>query len=109
MSAFDIGQICILILSGIGFPVLAFIMNRQDADRKGLREEIHSRLNHLDECIDSVRGIVQSHAVTKAELSSCRAEINDTLTRMRQAISADTNGLHDRLMRLEEPFFKRIT
>lgn len=72
-------------------------------------EGLDGRLDHLDDCIDSVRTVVLTKGVTREELASFRLEIEETMTRMRSAVSQDTNGLHQRLMRIEQPFFDRTS
>lgn len=93
-------------LGTVMLPLVLRALNKQDADRTRLRDELHGRLDHLDACFDSLRARVMAENVTRKDLAEARAEINETLSRMRQAISADTNGLHDRIFRIEGKFFK---
>lgn len=79
---------------------LAFFWKRGQ-DR---REE---QLKHLDECLDNVRSLVMSKVITREELEKHRADMNENLTRIRAAISSETHGLHDRIMRIENQWFNR--
>lgn len=96
----------IALVTGIGIPLMTFWMARQDADRREKFTEMHKRLDHLDTCIDDVRGIVYHKGVTREEFIAFKADMTEIITRMRSAVSNETNGLHQRLMRLEQPFFK---
>lgn len=96
-----------LIINGVAVPVLMLYLNRAGADRQAKFDALHKRLDHLDACVDGVSSLVMSKGVTRDDLLGFKAEITDIINRQRAAISVETNGLHDRIMRLETPFFKR--
>jgi hypothetical protein len=100
--------LALLVINGVGVPLIIFFVGQQRLDRKAQFEAMHERLTHLDDCIDTVQKLVIGKAVTREELVAMKAEINETLTRMRAAVSIETSGLHDRLMRLERPHFQRV-
>lgn len=99
-------SIATLLVAGVGVPLLIFMSSRQDADRHAKFGDMHARLDHLDGCVDEVRGIVMSKGVTREDLMSHKSEILDTINRMRLAVSSETTGLHQRIMRLEDRYFK---
>jgi hypothetical protein len=99
--------VVLLFVNGIGIPLLIFNMTRQDRDRSIKFEEVHKRLDHLDDCVDTTQKLVLGKAVTREDFASMKAEINETLTRMRTAISIETTGLHDRIMRVENQYFRK--
>jgi hypothetical protein len=68
---------------------------------------MHERLSHLDDCIDTVQKLVIGKAVTREELAIMKADLTETLNRMRSAISQETSGLNQRIMRLESPHFAK--
>jgi predicted nucleic acid-binding Zn-ribbon protein len=84
-----------------------FFVGQQRSDRKAQFEAMHERLTHLDDCIDTVQKLVIGKAVTREELVAMKAEINETFTRMRAAVSQEANSLHQRIMRLESPHFAK--
>lgn len=101
----QIYEIIVAVITGIGVPAIIFMLTRQDNDRKEKQEEIHERLGHLDRCLDDVRKTVLGKSVTREDLVSFKAEITETLNRMRAAISTEASNLDRRVSRLEDPFF----
>lgn len=95
------------VINGVGMPVLIWVLTQARTDRKAKFQEMHERLDHLDSCVDNVRSVVIGKGVTRDDLLAFKAEITEIITRQRLAISAETTGLHDRIMRLESPFFHR--
>lgn len=93
-------------VSGLGMPVALYIITRGAKHREELHNDLSEKLTHLDNCLDNVRNIVLSKGVTREDFERFRAEINETITRVRGAVSAETTGLHDRIMRLEAPWFR---
>lgn len=109
MSIQEVVELATLAVATLSTVILPFVLrglNRQDADRQLLRTEIHDRLGHIDDCIDSLRARVVGETCTRADLSTLEARVEGTINRMRLAISNDTKGLHDRVLRLEDPFFR---
>lgn len=98
----QIGTLGVGIASVLILPFVLRALNRQDIDRRDFRTEMHARLSHLDSCMDDVKVRVLGECASRAELASAEARLIDALNRMRMAISNDTTGLHDRIMRLED-------
>jgi SMC interacting uncharacterized protein involved in chromosome segregation len=118
MSNYETMMLIFAGVSAVGMPAVLLVLNRMWATRDKHQQEQRDRYAHLDECFDSLKAIVLAKTVTrddigilradiKADLSNFRAEFNETLTRVRAAISTETDGLHQRLMRIEAPFFER--
>lgn len=105
MGAFQWIVVTFTVINGMGVPVLIWILTQARADRKAKFEEMHERLNHLDTCVDDVRNVVVGSAVTRGELMAFKADITEIISRQRIAISTESNGLHERIMRLESYFF----
>lgn len=97
----QVGTLGIVVLSALVLPFVLRALNRQDADREKFRTEMHGRLTHLDECVDDLKRRVLGELCSRAELATAMVNMTDALNRMRAAISVDTNGLHERIMRLE--------
>jgi hypothetical protein len=93
-------------ITGIGVPLILVAQRRQDESRAMLRIEMHERLTHLDACIDDLKIKVLGESASRTELSALRADVIETINRIRTAISVDTSGLHDRIMRLEDVKFR---
>ena len=100
-----LGTLGTSLFSAIVTPFLLRSLSRQDADRALLREEFHTRLNHLDSCFDALKAQVLGDTCTREDFAALQVNLNSTMDRMRTAISGDTNGLHARIMRLEDKFF----
>lgn len=92
----------IAIITGIGIPLVLYTMGRQDNDRREKFKEIHSRLDHIDVCVDGVREIVYSKGVNREELAHFKADITEIINRQRTAISSETMALGQRIYRLED-------
>lgn len=103
----QIYEIIVAVVTGVGVPLIIYMLTRQDSDRKAKQEEIHERLGHLDRCIDDVRKTVLGKSVTREDFVAFKAEMTETLNRMRTAISTEASNLDKRIMRLEDPFFAR--
>jgi hypothetical protein len=106
VSWIQVVMVILSAISGLGMPVALFVISRGTKRREDLHNDLSERLIHLDECLGNVRDTVLSKGVTREDFERFRAEINETMTRQRSAISAETTGLHDRIMRLEAPWFK---
>jgi ferritin-like protein len=105
MGAFQWIVVTFTVINGMGVPVLIWVLTQARADRKAKFEEMHERLTHLDTCLDDVRNVVIGSGVTRADLVAFKADITEIISRQRLAISAETTGLHDRIMRVENYFF----
>jgi hypothetical protein len=105
MEALALVTLVVTILSGLTMPFLIQRLGRQDVDRQTLRQEIHERLDHLDTCMDETKRLVLGKMVHRTDLETYKNELQITMTRMREAITADHKALHDRLMRLESRYF----
>src|SRR5712691_11566074 len=92
-------QLMISIAGGVAIPLLIYLMMRQDHNQTRRFSDLNSRLDHLDACVDDMKQTVAGGLVP-------RSEIDTTLLRMRESIAADTKGLHDRIMRLEDNIFQ---
>jgi hypothetical protein len=99
--------LALLVINGVGVPLIIFFVSMQRADRKAQFQEMHERLSHLDDCIDTVQKLVIGKAVTREELVIMKADLTDTLNRMRLAISQEANSMNQRIMRLESPHFAK--
>jgi hypothetical protein len=79
------------LVSGIGIPVLIYMLRQHSEDLKG-------KIKHLDECLDRLRVNVLEGAATKEDLGNSEA-------RLGRRLDDATKGLHDRIMRLESAYF----
>lgn len=95
------------VFTGIGIPAILYMQKRQDDDRARLRNEMHDRINHLDACLDEVKERVLSATATRSEVLAVKADVMEIITRARAAISAETHGLHERVLRLEDINMRR--
>jgi hypothetical protein len=102
MDAQTVITIGIAVVTGIGIPLMTFWMARQDSDRREKFKEMHSRLDHLDVCLDGVRETIYSKGVNREELIHFKADMTEAINRMRAAISAETTALGQRIYRLED-------
>lgn len=92
----------------IGMPALGLMLTRQDKHREThfamIDEKIsgsHTKLDHLDECVDEVK----EKMATKADLLAHQNDTRAALELMRSSVDRATDGLHQRLLRLEAPYF----
>jgi hypothetical protein len=92
-------------ITGVGVPLILFFMARASTDRETKFREVHLRLNHFDDCIDTLQKVVLGKAATREDMLGLKAEITDIINRQRLAISQETNALHQRIMRLENRSF----
>lgn len=97
----ELGTLALGVVSATIMPFVLRGLSRQDVDRATFKTEMHDRLNHIDDCVDDLKGRVLGEMVSRAEVAANEARVIETLNRMRAAISGDTKGLHDRIMRLE--------
>jgi uncharacterized membrane-anchored protein YhcB (DUF1043 family) len=95
------------LVTGVGIPLLVMMQSFGKTARHEQFQAVHKRLDHLDSCIDDVRGIVYSKGVTREDLVSFKADTTEILNRMRLAISGETARLDSRIMRLEDPHFRK--
>ena len=100
MSLAESLTLTVLVLTGVGMPVLGYMLSRQDTHRQEVSDNLNERLDHLDGCMDDLKNRVLGSAVTRAEMES-------RLAQLRGEIHADTDGLHGRLMRLEDQALRR--
>jgi hypothetical protein len=100
-------SVALLIVTGIGIPVLIHHLRKQDDDRRERFKRLHERIDHLDECVDRVNGIVVGKAVTREDLNAMRIELMEVMRQQRSDIQQETNGLHARISRLENPYFEQ--
>ena len=98
VTNFEWAQLFMSAMAGVLTPVLIVVLNAH-------RNERNRRLDHLDECFDDMKTRILGELVTKKDLDAYSIEMGQTLSRMREAISKETNGLHERLMRLENGYF----
>lgn len=94
MTGFEMVQVGLLFCAGIGTPVVVLLVSLHHKSRGDRFDKIDGRLDHIDECLDRLRVTVAGSAVTRSEMDA-------RLLNLREAVSADTNGLHERIMRLE--------
>lgn len=101
-------------ITGICVPALLFmakrnieLMKSQNDDRQKRFDDMHKAIAHLDDCVDNVRGLMLARSVTRDDFLGYRSETAESLSRMRAAITTDISQVHDRLMRLEDIYFKR--
>ncbi len=97
--------LALALITGVGVPLILFFMARASTDRATKFNEMHLRLNHFDDCIDTLQKIVLGKAATREDMLGLKSEITDIINRQRLAISAETNALHQRIMRLENRSF----
>lgn len=112
MSYYEIATLALTAISVIGWPTLGYMVGLQSKLSGEISKSLHHRVSevhdivkHLDECMDSLKVEVAGKMVTEAQLAQHRMEMQEMITRVRTAISQDTNGLHERLLRLEAPYF----
>jgi hypothetical protein len=98
-------MIVLTILNGAILPIVIHFNSKSNVDRKERFDAIHERLNHLDDCMDTTQKLVIGKAATREDIASLKAEVIETMNRMRAAISAETTGLNGRIMRLEDRAF----
>jgi len=99
MTAFEWVQIAALFSSGLGMPVVLYLIGRSHSQRAAAEANDEARMDHLDECIDDLKLRVLGSSVTRGDLDAA-------LLRLREGITADTNGLHQRIMRLENIYLR---
>jgi hypothetical protein len=97
--------LALAIITGVGIPLIIFFMTRASADRETKFREMHIRLNHFDDCMDTLQKVVLGKAATREDMLGLKAEVNEIINRQRIAISGETNALHQRIMRLENRSF----
>jgi hypothetical protein len=93
--------LALAVVTGVGVPLILFFMARASADRQLKFNEVHLRLNHFDECIDTLQKVVLGKAATREDMLALKAEVNEIINRQRLAISQEVNAIHQRVMRLE--------
>lgn len=89
----------VTIIIGVLGPVLT-VMALLHRERSKVLTAIGTQVAHIDDCVDSLKIQIVSYAGRAVT----RDEVDATLLRMREGISGDTRGLHDRIMRLENRF-----
>jgi hypothetical protein len=104
-SAAEWITLTLAIITGVGIPLILFFMTRASADRKAKFDEMHTRLNHLDDCLDLVQKVVLGKAATREDMLALKSEVNEIINRQRIAISAEMNAVNMRIQRLENPYF----
>lgn len=75
-------------------PVVLYLIGRSHSHREAAFAKVNGRMDHLDTCIDDLKERVLGSSVTRGDLDAA-------VLRLREGITADTNGLHQRIMRLE--------
>ena len=100
MSLAESLTLTVLVLTGIGMPALGVMLSRQDAHRQEVSDRLNERLDHLDGCIDELKLKVSGGTVSRVDLEARMAQL-------RSEALADTNGLHSRIMRLEDQMLRR--
>ena len=114
---FYFASIGLSLLGDVLIPVLFFRFERMESKRrealKEQREErsrefsaVHKRMDHLDSCFDTMRERILGEVASKADFNILRAEVEETHTRMRAAISAEIGALGQRVFRLEDKSFR---
>lgn len=105
----QVATLVAVVFSGLGVPFIIRTLNRQDQDRQTLRTEMHEKFDHLDSCVDELKRRVLGEVCTRNDIIATKAETNETLNRMRISLSNETNGLHQRIMRLESAILRLPT
>lgn len=90
--------------TGLGVPFIIAFIKRGDERRTEMRNSIDERLRFLDGAIDDLKTRVLSQACSRADVADLRAEINETITRVRSAITAEMTALNVRVTRVEDLF-----
>lgn len=116
MTVFEAASLATAIIAGLGFPAVGFILKRQDQHRTerfgamidGLNA-VHDKIDHIDKCVDDLKERVLGNTVSPATLETHKAEMRAALAEQRGQISNDTNGLHQRIFRLEDRALTRET
>jgi hypothetical protein len=85
---------------GPSLTVTGFLHRARSGELAGIK----TTLSHIDGCVDELKLKVERYTAG----AMTRVEVDATLLRMREAISGDTAGLHDRIMRLENPYFVKV-
>jgi hypothetical protein len=93
------------LFSGLGIPLVIYFLKSSDSDRAEMKQELHGRLDHLDECLDDTRQAMLSRMVTKEDMANHRIEVQEIITRIRDASSKESLALHERIYRLENRAF----
>jgi hypothetical protein len=95
-------RLAVEIFGAILMPILVWQITRQDRDRR-------ERFKHLDECIDATRkevirlnNQIAGTGVTRADLERMQIGLRAEIGMERLERERSSNGLHDRLMRLED-------
>jgi hypothetical protein len=102
----QVSTLAIALFSGLGVPFILAALNRQDTRRTQMHESIDGRLSHLDTCIDDLKSKVLGQTCTRADFASFKGEINETMTRMRAAITSESQMLEQRISRVEDQFLR---
>src|SRR6266568_893272 len=92
-------QLMVSVAGGVAIPLIIYLMMRQDHNQTRRFGDLNTRLDHLDRCVDELKQTVASGLVPRTETAAA-------LLTLRESISADTKGLHDRIMRLEDNIFQ---
>jgi len=96
------------LITGIVVPLVGLILVRRERHRDERWQqvnknisEMHDDVRHLDECLDDLKTKVLSQSVTRADLAAHEVEMRAALAEQRMQVGQDTNGLHQRVFRLE--------
>jgi putative N-acetylmannosamine-6-phosphate epimerase len=101
MTPFELIMVAFGSINAIGIPIIGILMRNAQEQRTWMTK----KLEHLDECIDLMRNQVITKTATREDFSSFRIEMNETTSRIREAISVEMTRMDQRVIRLEDPFF----
>jgi hypothetical protein len=100
--AFYAGSMLLALIGDILIPVMFFRFERHETARREMHSENSRRLEHLDDCIDSMRTKVLEEMVSRSDLMILKEDIDNSMQSMRLTISNETVGLSQRIYRLED-------
>lgn len=102
MPALEELRLVVEIVGAVFMPILVFLIQRQDRDRR-------EHFKHLDDCIDATRkeiikltNEIASTGVSRSDLERAQIGLRAEINMERLERERNTNGLHDRILRLED-------
>ena len=115
---FYVGTIVLSLVGDVMIPVLFFRFERNENSRRLMHAEnkaeaekgfnlVQRRLDHFDECLDSVRDRVLSAAATKQDVSELKEHLEAIMLSSRNTTANEIAELSKRIYRLEDRGFKK--